>query len=381
MLPLRSLPQKSLLACALAFVLAVVWSTASLAAARPTTLEGAKQQIADIKKRLADHQGKAASTQADVRALDRQISGLNAQVNDGERDISKLESGLRSTGAQIAELQARYRQATEASNNRARRMYKSGPTESVAHIFSIKSIVEFVRLQVFWEKSSQLDGKTMINASRLRNQLSERHDDLNKIKSTLTDKEKNVSAQLELIQQTRVDRNTSLLTLNKQITKDKEEIEELEGDSKRLTTSLKASTAISRTTTKGSGAPLGAASVSGFRWPIVGQINSPYGPRGGGFHPGIDIQGSTGQPIYAAKAGTVTGISCGSGYGNCTIIDHGGGVSTLYAHQSQIAVNGGPVSAGQVIGYVGCTGSCTGPHLHFEIRINGETRNPLGFLA
>ena len=101
----------------------------------------------------------------------------------------------------------------------------------------------------------------------------------------------------------------------------------------------------------------------------------------GTLHPGIDIGVPTGTPIHAAAAGTV--IYCGwmSGYGNLVMIDHGGGLATLYGHQSRIAVScGESVTQGQVIGYAGCTGFCTGPHLHFEVRVNGSPVDPLGYL-
>ena len=372
MLPRKNPRIRTLAAAALA--LALLTASTSVATATPATIDGVRSKIDEIRKRLAEHEGKAASIRADLKGLDKQISLLSGIVRGGERDISKLESGIRSTSAQISDLQARYLQATQASNNRARHIYKAGPAESIAEIFSVKSSSQFARLQVFWQKSSQLDTKTIIEATRLRNQVSERQDDLKRIKSSLTDKEKAVSGQLDLIQQTRADRNTALLAVNKQISTEKDNIKSLEEASRKLTPVLKSSLSHSDT-------PLGAASISGFLWPIRGAVNSPFGPRWGGFHPGIDIQGSTGTPIHATKAGVVTGIGCGSGYGNCTVIDHGGGVSSLYAHQSSIAISSGPVSAGQVIGYVGCTGSCTGPHLHFEIRINGEPRNPLGFLS
>ena len=98
-------------------------------------------------------------------------------------------------------------------------------------------------------------------------------------------------------------------------------------------------------------------------------------------HQGIDIGVPTGTPIHAAAAGTV--IYCGweSGYGNLVVIDHGGNLATAYGHQSSIAVAcGQQVAQGDVIGYVGCTGHCTGPHLHFEVRINGAPVDPLGYL-
>ena len=119
-----------------------------------------------------------------------------------------------------------------------------------------------------------------------------------------------------------------------------------------------------------------------------GAVVSAFGPRtiNGGyeFHPGIDISVPTGTPIHAAAAGTVLftqSESASGGYGNYTCIDHGSGLSTCYAHQQSFAVSQGQhASQGQVIGYSDCTGYCFGPHLHFEVRINGQVQNPLDYL-
>ena len=98
-------------------------------------------------------------------------------------------------------------------------------------------------------------------------------------------------------------------------------------------------------------------------------------------HEGIDIAAPSGTPIRAAQAGTVILAAPTSGYGNYTCIDHGGGLSSCYAHQSSYAISvGASVGQGEVIGYVGCTGSCFGDHLHFEIRVNGAAVDPLGYL-
>jgi murein DD-endopeptidase MepM/ murein hydrolase activator NlpD len=103
--------------------------------------------------------------------------------------------------------------------------------------------------------------------------------------------------------------------------------------------------------------------------------------RWGRMHEGIDLGAAYGTPIHAAAAGTVIYAGWMEGYGNLVIIDHGGGLATAYGHQSSIAVaNGQSVSQGQVIGYVGSTGHSTGPHLHFEVRVNGAPVDPLGYL-
>ena len=122
-------------------------------------------------------------------------------------------------------------------------------------------------------------------------------------------------------------------------------------------------------------------------WPIVGEITSPFGWRthpiygDGRFHSGMDIGGDYGDPILAAAAGTVIYSGWISGYGYAVIIDHGGGLSTLYGHNESLAVGEGQaVSQGQVIAYCGSTGNSTGPHCHFEVRENGEPVDPMGYL-
>ena len=134
--------------------------------------------------------------------------------------------------------------------------------------------------------------------------------------------------------------------------------------------------------------PIQPGNGSGLIWPVNGPVVSGFGPRtiNGSyeFHPGIDIAVPSGTPIRAAADGTVIFTepeSSSGGYGNYTCIDHGGGLSTCYAHQETFLVSAGQsVSQGQVIGYSDCTGYCFGPHVHFEVRINGEVTDPMAYL-
>jgi murein DD-endopeptidase MepM/ murein hydrolase activator NlpD len=122
-------------------------------------------------------------------------------------------------------------------------------------------------------------------------------------------------------------------------------------------------------------------SAHGLIWPVSGPVTSPFGYRWGRLHAGIDIGVPYGTPIHAAASGTVVLAAWTGGYGNYTCIDHGGGLATCYAHQSSYATSvGAQVAQGQVIGYVGSTGHSFGAHLHFEVRINGNPVDPLGYL-
>lgn len=114
--------------------------------------------------------------------------------------------------------------------------------------------------------------------------------------------------------------------------------------------------------------------------PVPGDLTRGFGMDGDHDHKGLDLDGETGDAVVAARAGTVIATSCGGGYGICTVVAHGDGVETWYAHLSEQWVTSGPVARGEVIGLMGCTGSCTGSHLHFEVRVDGVARDPMRFL-
>lgn len=129
------------------------------------------------------------------------------------------------------------------------------------------------------------------------------------------------------------------------------------------------------------GSPLPSIKVSASEkmvWPTTSRRINQYFKFG---HTGLDIDGDTGSPIYAAESGRVSNVGWGKGYGLHIIIDHGGGKKTIYAHNSKVFVTAGQqLSKGQNIALMGCTGWCTGPHLHFEVIINGKKLNPLSYL-
>jgi murein DD-endopeptidase MepM/ murein hydrolase activator NlpD len=149
--------------------------------------------------------------------------------------------------------------------------------------------------------------------------------------------------------------------------------EELEAESRRVASLLRGRTGGEATVGRG-----------GMIWPASGPLTSGYGWRTHPifgtkrFHAGIDIGAPTGAPVSAAATGTVVHASAKGGYGNAVIVDHGGGVATLYGHLSSVSTShGATVARGETIGGVGCSGYCTGPHLHFEVRVNGDPQDPM----
>ncbi len=170
--------------------------------------------------------------------------------------------------------------------------------------------------------------------------------------------------------------------LRKRIDAYEAEADAFEAESAEFTALLRSATA------EATGLAPGSASLEGYIMPTDGRIGSGFGPR---LHPifgsvrkhtGVDIGAASGDPIWAAKDGRVIFAGTKGGYGNAVVLIHGDGqVSTLYAHMSKILVAvGDVVDQGEVIGKIGSTGNSTGPHLHFEVRVNGEPKDPVAFL-
>jgi len=156
---------------------------------------------------------------------------------------------------------------------------------------------------------------------------------------------------------------------------DVREAESLAAESAALAATIRG--AQERAGSTGSGQP----SSAGLIWPCDGAVVSGFGMRWGRMHEGIDIACAAGTPNRAAAAGTVIYAGWMGGYGNLVVIDHGNGLSTAYGHASSLAVSvGQTVSQGQTVSYVGATGHATGPHLHFEVRVNGTAVDPLAYL-
>jgi murein DD-endopeptidase MepM/ murein hydrolase activator NlpD len=369
----RLLRRSAALGVVLAFLFPALGQAASPAGSNDAAqLEQTRRDLAAIQKKLTESRGQAAQIQSQVQALDRQINALDRQVGVDTKAVLDLESNIRTDQARIDQLQAQYRGAQQAADSRARSIYMGGAASTLSTLLSASSLGDFIRKTVLWQIAAKLDSRVILTSARLRDSLSVERDDLTRSTEALRAKQGTLASRADLLANARSQQKAALAAVQAQIADELEAEAELQKQSEQLTAALQADAQISHST--------GPVSASGLVWPVRGPVVSPFGPRGRGFHYGIDIAAPTGTPIVAAKDGTIAGISCGTGYGICTIIDHGNGVTTLYAHMSRKGISAGHVNQGEVIGYVGCTGFCTGPHLHFEVRINGSPNNPRQYL-
>ncbi|HLI57238.1 MAG TPA: peptidoglycan DD-metalloendopeptidase family protein [Actinomycetota bacterium] len=335
-------------------------------------LAATQQAIAAIQRKLAASKGQANVIQGQVNALNSQIDSLNRQVGVNTQSVYNLKAQIDTANAQIAQLQAQYASAQTQADAQAVSLYEAGPANSLTSLLSSRSVSEFLQRTQIFQIASNLDSQTMVQTARLRNALTVQEQNLAASQAELLAKEGDLASRANLLNSAKADRTAALDAVQATIAQELKDEQELTATSEALTAALQADSSISKGPAD--------ASPSGLIWPVSGPITSPFGPRAGGFHYGIDIGARTGTPIHAAKSGTVLSLSCGSGYGICTIIDNGGGIETLYAHQSRKIIQSGPVSQGETIGLVGCTGDCTGPHLHFEVRIDGVPHNPINYL-
>jgi murein DD-endopeptidase MepM/ murein hydrolase activator NlpD len=323
-----------------------------------------------LKEQISKAKGEAAGLQREVERLSSQIRSLNDSIRGQSRRVATTESDIRSAQAEIAKLEQRMGDLRTSANERARRLYMRGP-EVLAPIMFARTADELSRAIRLMEVTADQQAQSIVLAARVRAELGDKRESLIGLKTRLKAEQDALEERRGVADDAKKFRDGALADVRGRIASEEAELKRLEDQSRRLTAIL--SSRLSRST--------GSISRAGFGWPLRGRLTSAFGRRWGTFHYGIDIDGSTGDPIGAAKDGTIVPIACGSGYGICSIVDHGNGVTTLYAHMVRKAMMAGPVKRGDVIGFVGSTGHSTGSHLHFEVRVDGAPRNPRQFLS
>lgn len=340
----------------------------------PAQTPGAPASDAQLDSALRRLAAGVATRSARAQAASR--AALVAQS-----ELAAVESRLDATRARIAGLSERVRkQALDAYMQ---------PGGSALEVFRARDLAEASRRQIFLAQALDQDQSVVEQLRAARQDETAEHEAALRLRDLARARLREATQRLRELADSRRERDRLQSALASRIADYTAEADAISADEGNVEALLAARAAAERAA--GGGDSLGidgsggggasGSSPSGLAWPVRGPISSPFGPRMGGFHPGIDIAVGTGTPIHAARSGTVIYAAWLGGYGNCVIIDHGGGFSTLYAHQSQLgSVAGEGVSRGEVIGYVGSTGHSTGPHLHFETRVGSTPRNPMLYL-
>lgn len=337
-------------------------------------LREARGKLGALRNDIQSDSSRARSLRGQIDVLNAQIGELQQEINRLDADVARIQSRVRSSQAQIDATQAKIDKIEDIATAQAVALYESGGTNELNALLGSESLSELDSRMAMLGIAAEQNTGALIQYGRLQQEVEAQHQALFNIEQDLSARLDERSTAQSDLESRRIELATDLTKLNGKLDIERDREEGLAAKADALRDKIIAEQAKRSVTSLGT-------SAQGFIWPLNGPINSPYGPRWGSFHPGIDIDGYTGEPIVAAKSGVVIMAGPYSGYGNATIIDHGGGIATLYGHQSSLAVsNGQHVRQGEVIGYVGCTGYCTGPHLHFEVRVNGEHVNPMPYL-
>jgi murein DD-endopeptidase MepM/ murein hydrolase activator NlpD len=320
-----------------------------------------------------------------------QISVLRNRVALVQAELARKQSELHRDRVRLVQLKDNLQRSLNLLRNRLVEIYRSGEPDLLTVILDSSGFDDLVDryeyLRRIEENDSEVVGRvrglrnqTIVTVERVtaeRNEIADRKAELERTQSELEVRQSELDA-ARAGQQAALDRT-------KQIE------ERLDGDvsaiQDKIAAQIQAAQASSTVPAPAAGPYTpGSQSAQGFIWPVNGPVTSPFCEQRAweSCHPGIDIGVPSGTPIRAAADGVVLLTqpeASSGGYGNYTCIDHGGGVSTCYAHQSSFAVSAGEkVSQGQVIGISDCTGLCFGPHLHFEVRINGTVTDPMAYL-
>jgi murein DD-endopeptidase MepM/ murein hydrolase activator NlpD len=301
--------------------------------------------------------GQLGSTRAHLAQAEGVLARLLARIHGEERRITRLEK-QRSTRAAVV-------------GKRARALYVMGPGVGAEALLSSESIEEFVNRSSSLDFAMSFDRRVMDELARIADQARKARASLARQQKVASGVRRSIAERAAELAEVLQTKQVAENALSAKVADYASEVRALEREQQRILEIIRARASHST----------GRISRRGFIWPFRGRITSPYGPRWGGFHTGMDIDCETGQRIVAAKSGRVIAAEWGGGYGKMVIIDHGNGVSTLYAHNSRLYVSDGQkVGRGQRVSACGETGHAYGDHLHFEVRINGDHTNPRPFL-
>jgi murein DD-endopeptidase MepM/ murein hydrolase activator NlpD len=335
-------------------------------------LQGITAQRQDLEAKVAALDAQVAEATQRVEAAEAEIARIQAQIETVQRDIDRIKAEIEASKEKFNQsLLALYKGGGNGSNN-----FTLLSTGGGAHDVIAGS-------KYLGENSRQFE-RELERQGSLKDQLDDAQNDLRKEQAKAQEEEQVAAQERERVGQLRAQADDQRQQVAAAEQQEQQVIDGLQARKAEFQAQYDAVQAqITASVSHGNPTP----GNHRFIWPVNGPIASPFGYRQdpvlGGYrlHAGVDIAASQGTPIKAAGDGVVKMAGPNGGYGNFTLIDHGGGLATGYGHQSRIAVSVGQhVSTGQVIGYVGSTGASTGPHLHWEVRVNGTPVDPMGWV-
>lgn len=368
-------------------------------------------KLAAVQAQLARSKERAARLTTQISSLTRSIHALEQRVGDvssrlaalqtdlalHRRRLAKLDELYRLQTVRLRTLRRQYHLAVRRLEQRLVAIYKEPPPTTVDLLLAAKSFQDVLDQAHYFGAIAAQDKQAAADVAAAKRQVALARHRTRAMRRSVADETRVISGRAQQVALLRSQllasrqelagarrgRAHALSVTRAQMQNEIEEAKALQAASAALAAKLRAaaqSAATATTSTSPSSAPAPSGAPR-FIWPVSGPITSPFGQRWGTLHPGIDIGVPSGTPVRAAAAGKVVWCGWMSGYGNLVVIDHGGGYATAYGHNERVAVSCGQgVAQGQVIAYAGCTGTCTGPHVHFEVRVNGNPVDPLGYL-
>ena len=348
-------------------------------------IAAARAKEARLTKQIGDVTASIRSLESKVGDVSQKLSVLERDLVLHERRLDKLDSLYEFETERLQFLRRAYAKALHELNLRMIDIYETHDPTLVEVIIESDSFQDALNRIHYLDSIAQQDKHIAARVRSARNEVHATRDRTKVVRARVHAETQVVAVRTQQQREVRTELLASQHRLSGKRSHQKSQLASTKSQERELiaeANTLAAEDARIRGQLAASqGAGDTTPSSSGLIWPVNGPVTSPFGYRWGRLHAGIDIGVPYGTPIHAAAAGTVVLAGWVGGYGNYTCIDHGGGMATCYAHQSSFAVStGAQVAQDQVIGYVGCTGHCFGPHLHFEVRIDGNPVDPLGYL-
>lgn len=346
-----------------------------------TEREELQKQINDANGQLEDVQSELSENLQQVQKLDEKISTSQQELEEINTKIAELQTSMEEVEAKLEEAEENYKKQKELLDNRLIAVYESSDTQYLDVILSSRSVSEFLSNYFLITELATKDTELLEEMQEKKQGIENSKKQIENTKEQLATMKANQTKTAKVLENTKTVRENFISKLSEQEKSIQEQIDEYNTRFAEINSEI-LKMAMDGIDTQYIGGELA--------WPVPGytRISSKYGmrthPITGVYklHTGVDISAPMGANFIAANDGIVTKAGYNSAYGNMVIIDHGGGVSTLYAHGSEILVQvGQTVKRGEVVLKVGSTGYSTGPHAHFEVRLNGVVTDPMPYIT